>query len=329
MLRKSNRNINALAGMAAEALSMDHYGQRQSSRNDHTRQHSHNKSTESALQAHSLNSSIGTPSSSSSALDKANGDIEDGGSDDSDNADEDDADDSDKEAVIAPPDQASNVQAGRTLSLGGKVNAVTLADQISDYEKGMAEGSAHHNPTLDTTNGVIASQDDEDDEIYNNVDLISESDGEDPDIEQQEEANIINDVTDDMFPSNDLGDFNIFADSSLFPGDVPYFDEQIRQISYSSRADDVQSYSSAETFVRPLPSPPPPTPTTATRRVHFDTSAFKSPYTALDDEVIVFPADLHFDNESESSSGGFSGYESGSITRTLTYKANLYVHSRR
>ena len=314
MSRKSNRNANALAGMAAEALTMDKPKQLQSPQNDHTRsEYTRKNSAESAsISQGSIHSSGSSLTRGSSTAESAIGSVEDGGSADSDDTDEEDGNNSDEEAVIAPSGHVIHAQAGRFLLEGDIVDTVTLPDQRP----------SNLDCTSNPINGIIASQDDDDDDIYNNVDLISESDGEDPDIEQQEEANIINDITDDMFPNNDLGDFSIFAEGSLFPGDVPYFDEQIRQISYSIRADDVQSYSSTNAFFRPLPSPPPPTPTTATRRVRFDASAFKSPSSTLEDKDIVLPSDLHLDYEDDSSSSGLSGYESGSTANSLTPEAD-------
>ena len=314
MSRKLNCNTNFLAGIANQALTIDTSGRRQSRRvAHHNNEHCRDSCAEGALHTRSsAASSASTSSNGASTADSAIGDLDDGASTDSDKADGKDEEDGDQEAVIAPSDHAANVQAGQNILRGDNTNA-SLSTDHNDYRRPNPNGSSIQNFNTRTFHAIIASENDEDDDVYNNVDLISESDGEDPDIEQQEEANIINNFTDDKLHNTDLGDLNIFADSGLFPGDVPYFDDQIRQISYSRRVDDLRSYSPTDNFPQPLPSPPPPTPITATRRVRFDASALKSPCSAINEQDALFTSSQPFDQESDDSSVGLSGYDCGLI----------------
>ena len=317
MSRKSNSSDSALVGMAAQALTIDTSGRRHSSRTTHhNNKHSSNNHAESVLHSPTTTRSSGSTSlNNASTADSAIGDLDGDASTDSDNADEEDGEDDDQEAVMAPSDHAIHAQAGRNILRGDNVKDALLLIKSKNHNKSILEGFSDHKRISKASHAVVTSEDDEDDNIYNNVDLISESDGEDPDIEQTEEANIINEFLGDKSLGNDLDDLNLFAENSLFPGDVPYFDEQIRQISYSRRVEDLRSYSPTDAFPQPLPSPPPPTPTVATRRVRFDSSAVvKSPCFALNEKDVFFSSGQPFDEDSDGSSIGLSGYDCGFIT---------------
>ena len=328
MSRRSNRNANALAGLAAEALDADNFAPKRNSpkMNHNYYGHSNRKNGKGSLHIDTLHKA--SPLISLVADDATNGTLgsADAANDGDMDEEEEEADDEDP-AVLAPPDHANHTldgQAGLTLR-GDDFGAASPTAAAKHYNRGSTDLETivpSAEPLYQTTTGIEQAAED-DDEGYNAVDLISESDGEDPNIEQLEEDNIINDLKDDGV-DNGLGDFNIFSDGSLFPGDMPYFDEQMRRMEYSNLAADMQMYKSTDTLdsFPSAPSPPPPTPTTDTRRVRFDVSALKSPNSITFDQDFLFGSSF-FNEDDDSSVGSMSGYESGCCEQALTCRADL------
>ncbi|KAL9127757.1 MAG: hypothetical protein Q9217_003415 [Psora testacea] len=321
MSRRPNPGANTLAGMAAEALAMDN-----STPNRHSQ-----KYYRIHYERSDLNNVKGNPSIDTEGVASGEGSSHDSSADDdgasdptgaeannSDNADEDEDEDSEDPAVVAPSDHAIGTRRDQTGLNSDSVSAVAYTESTHPAPRTGQIGKIPK--ASNQSSGNEDQQDDDDDDDYNAVDLISDSDGEDPSIEQLEEENILNDVKDDVTLENDLGDFSIFSDGSLFPGDMPYFDEQMRRMEYSDLSGDMQIYKSTEMFhsLPSAPSPPPPTPITAARRVHFDASALKSPRShTFEQDFLSGPTffnDNHDDDDGESSIGSMSGYETDGET---------------
>ncbi|KAL9123033.1 MAG: hypothetical protein Q9187_000405 [Circinaria calcarea] len=121
---------------------------------------------------------------------------------------------------------------------------------------------------------VLAKSDNQSDDDYNEIDLITDLDEGEPDMEEFEERVIIDSEEDEKsnagsliipsWPESLSGDewqgFDL--DNSLFLSDVPYFDEQIGRTDPDVLANEVALYNATSTNYRPS-SPIPP------RRVRF------------------------------------------------------------
>ena len=147
--------------------------------------------------------------------------------------------------------------------------------------------------------GSFASDDSDDDDVYNAVDLISESEEEEPKLEKVEERMIIdseeeNDLHLDISLPNspilhrsELPEFKL-ADG-LFLSDVPFFEEQLSRGEAIS-AEDVASWNATEAFPRSRSEDR----TTSTRkskpRVRFqDVNTSDSSSSTSDDQIEYFP----------------------------------------
>lgn len=289
--------------MAAEALAMDYSGQHHTPRRHTQGKHHAHISTNGAPYVQSPKTQEERSPSSNSATDEdGTEESDDGQGADTDDPDEEEDDDSDKEAVLAPSDCEASDQAGPTVSIGDDAASSRQSHDSGSQSKPRSE----REPSNLQPGGMKLVQDaDDDEEIYNAVDDISESDGDDPGAE--EEALMLMDF--EMSMGDGLGPYH----PDQFAGDVPYFDEQLRLLSYSNRVDIIESKPSTPTLhaIARMPSPPPPTPTTATRRVHFDTSTLGADMPDPCDQGIATPHGMYLDEEYDSSSASGTGYESG------------------
>ncbi|KAL9100377.1 MAG: hypothetical protein Q9163_004247 [Psora crenata] len=317
MSRRSHRNANALAEMAAESLAIVHFSPKK-----HPQKHCHTHYEQSQCNIPEPASRIRTESAPSAnnsphSLQADDDDDADGPGDteagNGGDLDENDDEDSEDPAAVAPSGHAVGNQCDQAGLNKDSARAVPLTEMTHSARETRRIGLVC--AASSQLRGDEEPQEDEDDEDYNAVDLISESDGEDPSIEQLEEENILNRISGDMGTKGDLGDLNIFNDGSLFPGDMPYFDEQMRRMEYSNLSADLELYKSTDIFdsFPSAPSPPPPTPTTASRRVHFDATAFRTPNSLTYEQESLFSSAL-FNDDNDSSTGSMSGYESDGET---------------
>ncbi len=185
-----------------------------------------------------------------------------------------------------------------------------------------------------------AAQCDSDDEVYNGVDDISDSDADEPGVEVLEEREIIaseegNGSTRPATFSGPVGEASdvwegFDLDTDLFTSDIPYLDEQSGRIRPGLLDSEIDIFQSTGHF-DDLESMPllPQSPSPMRRRVHFKEPIFPpsdSSITGDEDlnglfntaQVQSMGADLDYDfenqnidNEDCSSVGSSSGYESG------------------
>ena len=326
MSRKSYRSANNLASMAAEALAMDNFSpHRQSYKRFHNcHEPPKTDSEKGASHSHSQATAPEKLSPHTSSADEGGGG-EFGGADaaNSGNTNEDeDNEDSEDPAVMAPSDYTVGTRCGLAGLTDNSVSALTDLELAQAAPGAPPVGEVPTVPNEPNEGGQQQEEDEDDDQDYNAVDLISESDGEDLRIERLEEANILSHITED------LDDFNILGEGSLFPGHMPYFDEQMRRMEDSNLSQEMQMYKSTDVFdsFPSAPSPPPSTPITATRRVHFDASALNAPTSITFEQEILLGCGVLDDND-DISIGSMSGYESGSRICNQTCQADLICSS--
>ena len=158
---------------------------------------------------------------------------------------EEEADDEDEMEVFAPSGHVENEEDYQAGLSHGDLAAMAKA------AKGMMDG--------------IATTDNSDDDDYNGVDLINDSEEEEPQVEQFEEQNIIESEEENCASPGSLAGVDewngIEFDGSLFPADVPFFDDQMIHDSADFMATDIEFTLRARQDSSP--SPPP------TRRVRF------------------------------------------------------------
>ncbi len=284
----------------------------------------------------------GHTSRSTSSDDDADGDVSNG-----DDAEPDDESDEDRKGdAFAPSDRAIEEhgdQAGHT------------SGDIFDREP-TCIGTQSNGPTISKgMNGVTEERltvGDSDDDIYNRVDLISDSEQDEGSLEQLEERNIIE--------SEEANEFNTAAasfeasdgwegfalDDGLFLEDAPFFDQQHGRIDSNMLDSEIELFQSANIFDEvPSPSLPSPSP----RRVRFKEPISQSShgsYMNSDNEEIkvrsnpvstcVVPSREEFDlggpylnwlGDDSSSVGSSSGYESGLHDLTVFAKLTLPLFS--
>ena len=287
---------------------------------------------------------------------------------DSSEADEDDDGDDDEDGdgdVIAPPGRTTKDhgdQAGHLVTRGEQ-------QRICKAGKGTSAGKIRNNNPLrqhiktSKRNKLIPNEDhDSDDEAYNGVDDISDSDEDEPDMEKLEEKNIIESeegerisrvVTTTSGRANETSDIweGFDIDGGLFMSDVPYFDEQYGRTDQCIFDSDLELFQTTSVFndVEPtqsLTQSPSPSPTT--RRVHFREPVFppsnRSNIVSNDEDLNglfnpskdlgMGPAELSYlrgkcdnDGYEDSSEGNSSGYESGLIDMASSSTLTLFYRS--
>lgn len=337
MARKKNSNSNSLASVAAEALAIDSPNKRQRPKRDKKDfDKSSNSSSRSANHIQTRSDTAGSISGpSSSGDDDAASDSEDAeaaGNDDEDDEEEEDEDA--HPAVIA--------LSGRAIDeVGGQAGLVTEGENV-DLQSQKVATAAVKKTNRSGRSSRRNSQCDSDDDDYNGVDAISDSDEEDPDVEQLEERNIIEseeaDGTDLLPPvmmstfsdATSTGWEGFDYDDDLFLADVPYFDEQYGRSDPSVLASEMELFNGSGLFEG---FSPPPLQLPSPRRVRFTTPVFPRSDTSdvmSDDEDIegLFRSRREIDmmknrsqtsedgglgdEDERSSRGSSSGYESGS-----------------
>lgn len=296
MSRKSNRNALAPIGAASNPLHIDHSpGHKKSKRNQPRPDQSSNTYTESPSPKGSSPKLEGAHvSRSTSSGDDADGDVSN-----ADVAEPDEDSDEDGEGdAFAPsgPIEEHGDQAGR------------INHDSSDRESAL-EGKSSHCPTafMGKTKSIEArlTLRDSDDDVYNRVDLISDSDEDEPNVEQLEERNIIESEEAEVpkiAPAH-LEAFDGWEGFELEDGllleDVPFFDERYGPTDSNILDSEMELFQSASIFDG-FPSPPEPSPS-PTRRVRF-----KEPI-----------AQLSNDSDMDSDNGDMSVLFSSAVTPFL------------
>ena len=282
MSRKSNRNARAPIGAASNPLGIDHTsGYKKSKRNQPRLDQSGNTYTESSSPKDSSPKLEGAHASrSTSSGDDADGDVSN-----ADVAEPDEDSDEDEEGdAFAPsgPIEEHGDQAGR------------INHDSSDRESALEERSGH-GPTafMGKTESIEAGLTlrDSDDDVYNRVDLISDSEEDEPNFEQLEERNIIeseeaeipNNTPAYLEASDGWEGFEL--EDGLLLEDVPFFDERNGPTHSNILDSEMELFQSASIF-EGFPSPPQPSPF-PTRRVRF-----KEPIAQLSND-----SDMDSDNE--------------------------------
>lgn len=343
MSRKSNRNTHAPIGAAPNPLEIDYAsGHKKSKRNQPRLDQSSNAYTERTTPSSSSPKRGGENASrSTSRDDDADGDVSN-----ADAAEPDEESDEDGEGdVFAPSGRAIEEYGDQT----GRIN-----EDDSDREPTL-EGDKSHGPTPLKSKTEIAKARvalrDSDDDFYNRVDLISDSDEDEPNVEQLEEANII-----ESEEADDLNTAPAYLEASdqwerfelehgLFLEDVPFFDERYGHTDSNIFDSEMELFQSASIFDG-FPSPPPLSP--SPRRVRFkepisrpsndsDVDSDNGDINVLFSPVAtptVPPGGLdsggpHVDHEDDDggSVGSSSGYESELHDLILSAKLTLLLFS--
>lgn len=281
MSRKSNRNPHAPINAAPNPMKIDHTsGHKKSKRNQPRLEGDSNLHTEKlTAQNSSPKHAGGNSSPSASNDDEADGDVSN-----ADAAESDEESDEDGEGDAFAP-------SGRAIEEHGD-QAGHANEGVSDH-KSKFEGRGSQDPSAftgktDVTEARLSLRD-SDDDVYNRVDLISDSEGDEPNVEQLEERNIIESEEADnlnaapAYPEASDGWEGFELEDGLFLEDAPFFDEQYGRTDSNILDREMELFQSASIFDE-FPSPPPPAP--SPRRVRF-----KEPITQLSDD-----SDMDSDN---------------------------------
>lgn len=263
MSRKSNRNTHAPTSAAPNPLEIDRaFGHKKSKRNQPQLDQSSNHYAEG-------------PSPKDSSLERggenvsrivSSGDDADGDVSNADAAEPDEESDENGESDAFAP-------SGRAIEEHGDQAGRTNVEDVSDPELA-PKGKKNHGPT--TLNGNTETTEardvrDSDDDVYNRVDEISDSEEDEPNVEQLEERNIIeseeaDDINTASCPETSDGWEGFELEDGLFLEDVPFFDEQYHRTDSNILDSDMELFQSTSIFDG-FPSPPLPVP--SPRRVRF------------------------------------------------------------
>lgn len=331
MSRKWNRNSHAPTGAVPNPLEIDHAsGHKKSKRNQPRLDQSSNTRTETPTPKDSSSKRGGEHAShSASSGDDADGDVSN-----ADAAEPDEESDEDGKGDAFAP-------SGRAIEGHGDQAGRMNEEGVPDHESGFKS-----NPKA----GLIMR--DSDDDVYNRVDLISDSEEDEPNVEKLEERNIIEseeaydvNTTPPSFETSD-GWEGFELEDGLFLDDVPFFDEQYGRTDSNILDSEMELFQSASIFDGfPSPTPPSPSP----RRVRF-----KEPISQLSNDsdmdsdngdinVLFHPVaiptvpsgkdidfgdpELDYEDDEGSSVGSSSGYESGLHDLTLSAKLTSLLFS--
>ena len=327
MSRKSNRNTRAPLGGASNPLQIDHTsGHKKSKRNQPRLDQSSNTYTESPSPKDSLPKLEGAHASrSTSSGDDADGDVSN-----ADAAQPDEDSDEDEGDVFAPsgPIEEHGDQAGR------------INHDSSDREPAL-KGNNDHGPTafMEKSESIEAELTlrDSDDDVYDRVDLISDSEEDEPNVEQLEERNIIESEeaevpeTGPAYLEASDGWEGFELENGLLLEDVPFFDERYGPTDSNILDSEMELFQSPSIF-EGFPSPPLPSPSPP-RRVRFkepiaqlsndsdmdsDNADISVLFTSAVTPFLPSGRDMdldgpysNYDDDDGSSLGSSSGYESG------------------
>ncbi|CAD6566705.1 MAG: hypothetical protein ASARMPRED_000117 [Alectoria sarmentosa] len=262
MSRKSSRN--APTSPAPNPLEIDHAsGHKKSKRNQPRLDQSSITYRERPTPISSSPDCVGEHAScSASSGDDADGDVSN-----ADAAEPDEESDEDGESDAFAP-------SGRAIQEHGD-QAGDIDEDISNPESAF-KGKKNLGLTAlkGNTKAIKArlTMRDSDDDFYNRVDLISDSEEDEPNVEQLEERNIIeSEEADDVNTApahlETLDGWEGFElEDGLFLEDIPYFDEQYGRTDSNILDSEMELFQSASMF-NGFPSPPPPSP--SPRRVRF------------------------------------------------------------
>ena len=260
--RASISDLHDLSLGAKDALPRGHSGKSHPSRNTLGANHTQPKAN-------------GTAESSSSSLSAH--EEEDGGTSGSDTSgeDEDSNDDDDDAEAIAP----SGRSAGRNGRRAGLIDGIYAGTKRrrsphSSEEEQLSRKVVKPMKTAAPLGAAKNLLGDSDDEEYNAVDFISDSEEEEPSVEQLEEKMIIDseeaNESDEKTPgpsappsvsSIEWEGFDL--DDGIFLGDIPFFDDEIGRTEPNVLGSEIDLYGIDAIYTgEPLPSPTP-------RRVRF------------------------------------------------------------
>ena len=204
----------------------------------------------------------GHASSGTSNDDDADGDVSN-----ADGAEPDDESDEDEESdAFAPSDRAIQEHADQAGHVNGDIPHYEFN---SDRKPGDTSTAFQEKPEVVKASIAMG---DSDDDVYNGVDMISESGEDEPNVEHVEERNIIeSEETDGLnnvpakFESSD-GWEGFELDDNLFLEDFPFFDEQYSRTDANILDGELELFQSASIVDEaPLPSPS----SSSSRRVRF------------------------------------------------------------
>ena len=264
MPHKFNHNAHGSSGAAPDQLDIDHAsGHKKPKRNrPQLDQSSSNYTERPTSKSSSPKRGGGHTSRSTSSDDDADGDVSN-----ADAAEPDDESDEDGEGdAFAPSDRAIEKHGDQAGHING---------DVPGRESVFGGKQSHASTAFEAKSKTIKARitvGDSDDDVYNRVDLISDSEEDEPNVEQVEERNIIeSEEADDLntapAKSEALDGWEGFElDDGLFLEDVPFFDEQYGRTDSNILDSELELFQSASIFDQfPLPSPPSPSP----RRVRF------------------------------------------------------------
>ena len=291
--------------------------------------------------------------SSAASVTSSNDNVE-GSDNDGAEADQ-DADDDDDGDELAPSDTviASNVdQTGHNVGMGLKLKASTgKGRRHSPSNAATKKQQARRHKSSKSTSHEEGQNAETDDDDYNGVDLISDSEGEEPTVEQLEEKVIIeseeeyNCSTPPKLPSISDDGYTGFEgfdlQGDLFLSDVPYFDEQIGRTDPHILAEEIAIFNSTD-FSQNFYDVELPPRLTPPRRVRFaedvpdldkssaivsdtERNGSGSPWVASEEEGAASGNREAEDEDNDSSSGRSSGYESGYCVIGVTNLVMLTV----
>ena len=334
MPRKSNRKAYVPIGAAPDSLRNDHTSGHKKSKKDQPRpDQSSDVRTERPYSIATSSkrgggaSSCGTPSD-----DDGDGDVSN-----ADAAEPDDESDEDGEKdAFAPSDHAIKEHGDQ---------AGHLSRCISDRESTFDGKQSHNRSTRKAKYDITKTNDtaaDSDDDIYNRVDLISDSEEDEPNLEQLEERNIIeteeannfNTAPASVEASDGWEGFEL--DDGLSFEDGSFFDEKYGRTVSDIFEDQTARFQSKSVFDQ---TPPPSSPSPSPDQVHFEEPPLQvlsdSDVDSINGDINVLfrpvptspvasdgnsdsdgPYQDHEDDD-DNSVGSPSGYESGLHESTL------------
>lgn len=344
MARKMTRNNHVPASVASKSFAIDHSSRRGQSSRNHA--HSDHTCIDNVETSQCERAGTGRSSARSSSSDD-DADVSDA---DAAEADEEDDGDDDNGDALAPSGCAMNKhgnQAGRFKlvfkngPLSSKKRRASSAGLESPDQNIKHARSSARNTTS------YSEPSDSDDEAYNGVDLVSDANEDESDVEKFEEKGIID--SEDFnhvipaFAVEDVGETTdgwegFDLDNGFILPDIPYFAEQYGRNEPGILDSEIGIFQSASVFddFEPITSP-------AARRVRF-----KEPVPPPSDssDIVSNDEDLNglfntneaplqtngdvtfgFENEDDASCvGNSSGYESGFLDPKSVYEANIAIY---
>ena len=347
MAHKSTRKARVLTGVPLDPFATNHFSA-------HEQPHRANRQAESQVEAYisstAQSTKEGGASGGASARNLSGDDEGEADVSESDVADAEEGNDEDGD-VIAPSDRAMGMhgdQAGPANEYGDqKLRERDVARLNNSTVNFRQSGPSSRNT------GSQNEECDSDDELYNKVDLVSDAEVGESDIEKSEEKDIIQSregnepatvPTSATEASDDWAGFDF--ENELFPTNLSHFEEQYGENEFSILESEVELFNSTNvvadfTSLPSLPASPTPTP----RRVRFKEPILPS---NDDSDIVSDEEDLNglfnsaaamppkdrsspvqdVDNNGDGGSvGSSSGYESGFHILLLICETNVDISS--